>query len=85
MVNGQGVQILKGDCRKNMLKIKVIVLPVCMFTSVCKEDGYSLFLNLTTLWANSADDKLIIFFSFLKTNRQDLTFHANFLSWRQFA
>ena len=67
----------------------------------------SLFLPITTLWANSAGDKLVIFFfSFyqktgldiswklclkcqilfsLFSRKQEPTFHANYLQWRQFA
>ena len=37
-------------------------------------------LTFTTLWTNSADDKLIFF-----PRKKDLTFHANCLHWRQFA
>ena len=35
-------------------------------------------LTFTTLWTNSADDKVMIFFFFLR-RKQDLTFHANCL------
>ena len=42
--------------------------------------------TFTTLWANSADDKLVIFlFCFTFPKKQDLTFHAIFLHWIQFA
>ena len=40
--------------------------------------------TFTTLWAFSADDKLIILFLILP-RKQDLTFHANCLLRRQFA
>ena len=40
-------------------------------------------LTFTTLRANSADNKLMIFFLFFPENR--MTFHANYLHWRQFA
>ena len=36
-------------------------------------------LTFTTLWAFSADDKLMIFFLFFK-KKKDLTFHANCVS-----
>ena len=32
-------------------------------------------LTFTTLWANSADDKLMIFFLFFFTRKQNLTVH----------
>ena len=41
-------------------------------------------LTFTTLWANSADDRLMIFF-LIFTKKQDLAFHANCLLRRQFA
>ena len=39
-------------------------------------------LTFTTLWANSADNKLMTNFLFL-TEKKDLTFHTNYLCWRQ--
>ena len=43
-------------------------------------------LTFTTLWANSADDNLLIYIYFLFfPTKQDLTFHANCLHLRQFA
>ena len=41
-------------------------------------------LTFTTLWAFSADDKMMLFFLFFP-RKQDLTFHANCLRRRQFA
>ena len=38
---------------------------------------YVYVFNFTALWANSADDKLIMFLIFPR--KQDLTFHANCL------
>ena len=40
--------------------------------------------NFTIVWANSADDNLMIFFLFFPANR-DSTFHANCLHWGQSA
>ena len=40
--------------------------------------------TFTIVWANSADDNLMIFFLFFSVNR-DLTFHTNCLQWRQSA
>ena len=37
-------------------------------------------LTFTTLWANSAENKLVIFFLFF-SRKQDLTFHTNCLLW----
>ena len=42
------------------------------------------FFTLTMLWANSADDKLMMFFLFFP-RKEDLTLHANCLPRRQFA
>ena len=46
-------------------------------------------LLFTTLWANSAVNKLVTFFQigdiFYFPRKQDLIFHANFLHWGQFA
>ena len=42
-------------------------------------------LTLATFLANSADDKLMIFFFFIFPRKQGLTFHANGLHWRPFA
>ena len=39
------------------------------------------FFTFSTLWANSADDKLNIFI-IIFPRKQDLTFHANCLQWR---
>ena len=39
-------------------------------------------LTFTTLWPNSADNKLMMFSCFPR--KQDLTFHANCLQRRQF-
>ena len=39
---------------------------------------------LTTLLANSTDEKFMIFF-YMFPRKQDLTFHANCLHWRQYA
>ena len=41
-------------------------------------------LTFTTLWVDSADDKLMAFILNFP-GKQDLTFHANCLHWRQFA
>ena len=48
---------------------------------------YIVFLTFTTLYANSADDKLMTFFLFffILFRKQNLTLHANCLHWRQFA
>ena len=40
--------------------------------------------NFTTFWENSVDDNSMILFLFFPI-KQDLTFHANCLHWRQFA
>ena len=37
-------------------------------------------IDFTTLWANSAHNKLMIFFLFF-SRKQDLTFHTNCLHW----
>ena len=49
-----------------------------------KEYMYFQSLTFTTLWANSADNKLVISF-LIFPRKQDLTFHAKCLLWRQFA
>ena len=49
--------------------------------------SYLLHILLSSLivsWANLADLKLVIFF-LIFPRKQDLTFHANCLHWRQFA
>ena len=47
---------------------------------------YIVTLTITTLWADSAKDKLIIYiYFFCFPSKQGLTFHANCLHWRQFA
>ena len=40
-------------------------------------------LTFTTLWSESADNKLLIFF-LIFPQKQDLTFHANCLHWRHY-
>ena len=41
-------------------------------------------LTFTTLLANSADDKLVVFFLFFTENKV-LAFYAHCFHWRQFA
>ena len=47
---------------------------------------FFLYSTITALWANSVDEKLVIFFFFLP-RKQNSVFHANYLQlqWRQFA
>ena len=45
---------------------------------------FQYYLIFTTLWGNSADEKLVTFFLLFR-RKQDLKFHANCLHWRQFA
>ena len=68
-------------CRKASKKLKEVV---SLRKRAEKMPCISNPLTFTTDWANSADDKLVIFFlTFSK--KQDLTFHPNCLYWRQFA
>ena len=50
-----------------------------------KQTNKKLDLTFTTLWANSADDTLMIFFFLNFPRKQDLMFHTNCFHWRQFA
>ena len=63
--------------------IIIIIIIVVVVDDLVVVVVFKNYLTFITLWANSADDKFMIFSCFPR--KQDLTFHANCLHWRQFA
>ena len=63
------------------LKLDLFVLCISFHVDLKRTD-----FNLYTLWTNSAEDKLFLFFFLIYVFRKlDLTFLVNYLSWRQFS
>ena len=69
--------MIKIDC-KSIVIIFAAQLNV-IWERFCNYDRFT----FTTLWANSAEDKLIICF-LIWPKKQDSTFHAKCLQWRQY-
>ena len=51
-----------------MIKISLKTVQIILISTADKQ-SHTIFLTFTTLWANSADDKLVIFFLFFPENR----------------